>query len=382
MEGWFSLGCTVDKSSTTLRLTSDPRRRRKVAAFWAASGSGMLLMVILASFSHPEIWKLLILFGGMGISSLAIAFFTGLCRTEIEFDLPHGQIVRRRLVLGRVWSISILPLDRFKGIRAVEVPTGDADANADIVGRLELLRADETTVWGDSEVWTDWQFPTVSLAEEVRDEIRAWLEECSAYSLPRRYRAGTNQHDPQSGQRKPLIRQRLGACLLEKTSTTLRLTHDAKWRRKVACFFASIAAVGVLVSLLGFLSSDNVDRGMLVRLGIWLLVFLLPAFFLWNHRREIEVDLSQSRIIHRFLFMGLVLSVSTLPLSQLKTIRLGGKGSVGVLEWVRTDGKTWQRWSFLYDVSSAIQARREILAWLRERSAYAALEEVTTGPQE
>lgn len=44
------------------------------------------------------------------------------------------------------------------------------------VGELELVRADKKSVC--------WQFPGTSPAEEVRDEIHAWLEEHSQYPLP------------------------------------------------------------------------------------------------------------------------------------------------------------------------------------------------------
>lgn len=264
MEDWFSLGSIIDKSSTTLRLTSDPKRRRTLAIFFAALGSVVLLIAIPAFFSDPG-WNPGLFLTGIGIFWLVMASLTGLCRTEIEFDCAGGQIVRRRFVLGKAWSISTLPLDRLRGIRAVEMPTGDADASSGFAGRLEFLRADETTFWGAPEVWTDWRFPTVALAEEVRDEILAWLEERSD-SLPQRDPAETYRPAPPGEQGKPPIRHRLGTCLIEKTPATLRLTGDSKWRRKGAVFFASIAAVGVVVFLLISLYS-HINRGMLIRAG-------------------------------------------------------------------------------------------------------------------
>jgi len=348
MEDRFSLGYIVDKSS-------DPKRSRILAIFFAAMGSVVLLIAIPAFFSNPG-WNPGLFLMGISIFWLVMASLTGLCRTEIEFDRAGGQIVRRRFVLGKAWSISTLPLDRLRGIRAVEMPTGDADASSGFAGRLEFLRADETTFWGAHEVWTDWRFPTVALAEEVRDEILAWLEERSD-SLPQRYPAETYRPAPPGEQEKPPIRRRLGTCLIAKTPATL-------WRRIGAIFFASIAAVG----------SSHIDRGMLIRAGIWVLVFLILAFFIRAYRREIQIDLPRGRVMHRFSFMGWTLSVSILPLNRLKAVRLAGKGSVSVLEWVRVEGNIWQRWDCL-DGTVALQACREIVDWLQAHSVSVARED-------
>lgn len=188
MESWFSLGCVLEKSSTRLRLTSDPKRRRQVALLWAAFGSAICLVLILFAPSSHQDWKGLLISWGIGIFWLIIAFLTGLCRTEIEFDLSCGRIFRRRYFLGRVCSTSALTFDQLETIRAVEASRGDAsDPSASLVGELELVRADKRTFWGEKEVWASWQFPTESEAAEVRDEIRAWLEEYSPYPLPSVY---------------------------------------------------------------------------------------------------------------------------------------------------------------------------------------------------
>ena len=184
IESFISLDCIVEKSATTLRLTSDPKRGRQVALFWAAFGSAICLVLILFAPSSQDAKGVLIA-GGIGIFWLITAFLIGSYRIEIEFDLSCGRIFRRRYFLGRVCSISALPFDQLWAIRAVEASRGGAgELSSSLVGELILVRADKKTFWGENEVWVCWQFPTESEAAEVRDEIRAWLERYSPYPLP------------------------------------------------------------------------------------------------------------------------------------------------------------------------------------------------------
>lgn len=166
MEAFISLGCIVKKSATTLRLTSDPKERRPAALFAAVLGFIPLLVILFVPFSQVG-WAGVMVFGGFGIVWLLAAFLIGLCRTEIEFDLSQRQVVRRRFCLGRVWSVSVLPLGQLKTLQVVE---GNEDT-----GALLWVRT-------DGQVWAKWIFLVKYVAQETCQEILAWLREHSAYA--------------------------------------------------------------------------------------------------------------------------------------------------------------------------------------------------------
>lgn len=178
MESIFPLGCILDKSSTTLRMTSDPRERRGGAITLVVFGLGWCLLPILwllildIPFSRLG-WEGLLAFVSFGILLSLLGFLIGLCRTEIEFDISRGQVIRRRFCMGRLLLASALPVDQLK-IRAVEGNKGS--------GELQLVRA-------DGKVWTKWGFLVEASAQETRREILDWLREHSV-SIDREDAAG------------------------------------------------------------------------------------------------------------------------------------------------------------------------------------------------
>lgn len=165
MEAFISLGCIVEKSATTLRLTSDPKERRPAALFAAVFGFVPLLVILFVPFSQVG-WAGIMVFGGFGIAWLLVAFLIGFCRTEITFDLSRRQVVRRRFCLGRVRSVSVLPLSQLK----IQVVEGNEDT-----GALLWVRT-------DGQVWAKWIFLDKYVAQETRQEILAWLRERSVYA--------------------------------------------------------------------------------------------------------------------------------------------------------------------------------------------------------
>lgn len=177
MESFIVLGCILDKSSRTLRLTSDPKERIGLAIVSAIFSLVCLLPILFSPFSRVG-WSGLIVFGGVSAACLFVAFFSWQCRTEIEFDVSQGQVVRRRFCGGRVWSVSVLPLSQLKAIRAVE---GNEE-----IGVLQLIRT-------DGKVWARWVFLIEPLAKETRREILAWLRECSAYAALEEVAAGPQE---------------------------------------------------------------------------------------------------------------------------------------------------------------------------------------------
>ena len=170
MESAIPLGCILDKSATTLRVTSDPKERRAAAAIAAVFGAGAWLTVLLTPFSRLG-WAGVIVFGCAGVSGILLALLFGLCRTEIEFDLSQGQVVHRRLCQGRVWSVSVLPLRQLETIRVVEKGKG--------AGELQLIRT-------GGRVWAKWVFFAEPEAQEIRREILAWLREYPTTLIPDR----------------------------------------------------------------------------------------------------------------------------------------------------------------------------------------------------
>ncbi|MBC7259772.1 MAG: hypothetical protein H5T65_11040 [Chloroflexi bacterium] len=163
MESIIVLGCILDKSSTTLRLTSDPKERMAAAVVAAIFGVAAWLVILLGPFSRLG-WAGLIVFGCAGAAAFLFAFLVGLCRTEIEFDISQHQVVRRRVCRGQVWSVSVLPLGQLETIRVVEKEEDTAE--------LQWVRT-------DGRVWARWAFLIKPLAEETHREIRAWLREHS-----------------------------------------------------------------------------------------------------------------------------------------------------------------------------------------------------------
>lgn len=160
MESILPLGCILDKSPTTLRMTADPRERVFAALFCAALGLVPLLIVLFVPFSRLG-WAGIIIFSAFGVVCLSLAFLIGFCSTEIEFDQSHGQIVHRHFCLGRVQSISVLPLNLLQTIGVVRKGKHS--------GELQLIQA-------DGKVWAKWIFLTMEIAQETREEILAWLE--------------------------------------------------------------------------------------------------------------------------------------------------------------------------------------------------------------
>lgn len=163
MESLLALGCIVDKSPTTLRITSDPKERVAAAIFSALLGSACLLVILFVPLSRLS-WSGVAVFGCVGVASLLFALSVWQCRTEIEFDLAQSLIVRRRFYLGKIWSTSVLPLDQLKTIKAVETETGN--------GELQLIQI-------DGKVWAKWGFLIEPLGEDIRREIMAWLRASS-----------------------------------------------------------------------------------------------------------------------------------------------------------------------------------------------------------
>lgn len=168
MESVLPLGCILDKSSMTLRITSDPKERKTAAIFAAVFGLAFLLAILLTPFSRLG-WAGLIVFGCAGVGCSLFAFSVGLYRTEIEFDAYQGQVVRRRLCVGRIRSVSALPLDRLKAIRVVRKGRG--------AGELQLIQS-------DGKVWAKWVFLVEPFAEETCMEILTWLQARSPYNAP------------------------------------------------------------------------------------------------------------------------------------------------------------------------------------------------------
>lgn len=167
MESILPLGYRLEKSPTTLHLTADPKERRAAAVFSAVVGLAGLLVIVFVPFSRIG-WAGLIVLGSFGTACLLVAFLIGLCRTEIEFDLAGSRIVHRRLVLGRIWSTSALPLDHLKAIKVMKKGRG--------AGELQLVQADGT-------VWAKWVFLVEPLAEDIRKEILEWLRKHSAHCV-------------------------------------------------------------------------------------------------------------------------------------------------------------------------------------------------------
>ncbi len=163
MDSVLALGCVLVKSSSTLHMTSDPRERKAAAIFIAVFGALCLVTVLLVPFPRLG-WAGVAVFGCAGTACLLLAFLTWQCWTELEFDIPQGQIVRRRLCLGRVRSVSLLPLGQLKTVRAFENKQG--------VGELQLIRT-------DGRVWAKWLFLASPMAEEAQREILTWLREHS-----------------------------------------------------------------------------------------------------------------------------------------------------------------------------------------------------------
>lgn len=128
IESILPLGYMLEKSPTTLRPTADPKEKRAAAVFSAVVGLAGLLVIVFVPFPHIG-WAGLIVLGSFGTACLLVAFFAGLCRTEIEFDLAGNRIVHRRWVLGRVWSTSDLPLGQLEAIRVVKKGRGPANCN-------------------------------------------------------------------------------------------------------------------------------------------------------------------------------------------------------------------------------------------------------------
>lgn len=162
---YIVLGCILDKSATTLRMTSDPKERRAAAVIAALFGAGAWLTILLTPFSRLG-WAGVIVFGCAGVSGILLALLFGLCRTEIEFDLSQGQVVRRRLCRERVWSVSVLPLGQLETIRIVEKGSEASE--------LQLIRT-------DGKVWAKWALFAEPEGQKVRREIMAWLREYPSY---------------------------------------------------------------------------------------------------------------------------------------------------------------------------------------------------------
>lgn len=167
MESILPLGCILEKSLTTLRITSEPKERIEAALFSAVVGAASLLVILLIPFSRLS-WAGLIILGSFSIAWLLVAFLIGFCRTEIAFDISHGVVTRRRFCLGKVQSTSSLPLDQLKAIRFVKKGRG--------AGELRLIQR-------DGKVWTKWVFRVAEVAEETSEEVLAWLEEHSSRSI-------------------------------------------------------------------------------------------------------------------------------------------------------------------------------------------------------
>lgn len=160
MESILPLGCVLDTSPTTLRMTADPKERVSAVLFCVAVGLASLLVALFVPFSRLG-WAGIIIFRAFCAVCFSLAFLIGLCSTEIEFDQPHGQVVRRCSRLGRVRSISVLPLSQLQTIRVV--------IRGKHSGELQLIQA-------DGKVWAKWIFLIMDIARETREEILAWLE--------------------------------------------------------------------------------------------------------------------------------------------------------------------------------------------------------------
>lgn len=161
--------------------------------------------------------------------------------------------------------------------------------------------------------------------------------------------------------------------ILEKSPTTLRLTADPKEKRAAAVFSAVVGLAGLLVIV--FVPFSRLGWAGLIVLGSFGTACLLVAFLVGPCRTEIEFDLADNRIVHRRWVLGRVWSTSALPLGQLEAIRVVKKGrGAGELQLVQADGTVWAKWVFLVE-PLAEDIRREIMAWLKDRSPQPAAEE-------
>ncbi len=151
VRGYFVL---TDKMPDRLLFTRLPEQRRRAGVIIGAVAMALWGVAAYSILRPGQDLAGFVFFALAGLAAAGAAVYFGISFTELEFDGLRREIIRRRIILGRLRAVDALPFERVRSIKIqttygevldahhIQVIDGSGSAWVTLPGYLNRNQAD------------------------------------------------------------------------------------------------------------------------------------------------------------------------------------------------------------------------------------------------